>query len=338
MRMSNTFDDFDGPWKGAIDCLFPELMTLFFPATAAELDFARPVEFLDTELAQAIHHGASGGQRHVDRLIRAHARDGRPRLIYLHIEIQCQRETRFAERMALYHAMLFVKFRQPIVSVAILGDEDQGWRPSEYSYGNADCAFRLRFRSIKLLDLAPDLPRLAAAGDPVALFACAHLAALQTKREPLARLALKVDLTRVLYEHGWTEQRMLDVRDLVDWILRLPDKEERQYQLAAETMEENKMLLLSERQRLEGERLGIARGMEQGLLKGREQGLQEGLQQGLQQGRLQGLRQGFLQMMEARFGRLPPDLRSIVEQGGKPEFERWAKRLCEAHTIHDVLA
>ncbi|WP_295882092.1 hypothetical protein [uncultured Thiohalocapsa sp.] len=41
-------DDYDSPWKDILEGHFPDFMALFFPAAAAEIDFSRGVELLDS--------------------------------------------------------------------------------------------------------------------------------------------------------------------------------------------------------------------------------------------------------------------------------------------------
>jgi hypothetical protein len=111
-------DQLDSAWKCALEYLPVECLTLCFPAVAATLDLSRPFTVLDAEL----HHPADGAAPsasacHADRIWRCIANDGRP--VILHIEIQCQRDERFAERMFIYLALLFAKYRLPVISLAV---------------------------------------------------------------------------------------------------------------------------------------------------------------------------------------------------------------------------
>lgn len=82
-------------------------------------------------------------------------------------------------------------------STACLGKAS---RSVGYCFG--DSALSLCFGVAKLLDLAPALPPLLAAGNGFALFATAHLETIRTKGEPFARLAAKCTLTAILCGFG----------------------------------------------------------------------------------------------------------------------------------------
>jgi hypothetical protein len=49
---ANERADLDSPWKEILRAYFPQAIQFFFPATAALVDWAKPVEFLDTQLRQ----------------------------------------------------------------------------------------------------------------------------------------------------------------------------------------------------------------------------------------------------------------------------------------------
>src|SRR5262245_65444420 len=52
--------DYDSPWKEMLDGYFPAFMAFFFPAAAAEIDWSRGYESLDTELQQIVRDAALG--------------------------------------------------------------------------------------------------------------------------------------------------------------------------------------------------------------------------------------------------------------------------------------
>ncbi len=58
---------------------------------------------------------------------------------------------------------------------------------------------------------------------------------------------------------------------------------------------------------------GVQQGLERGLQQGLERGLQQGLERGLQQGLQQERRNTIENMLLARFGRLDPELETIIE-------------------------
>jgi hypothetical protein len=58
--MTTPYDDYDSPWKLALEEYFEEFKALFFPTAHADIDWSRPVEFLDKELQQVAIFGSFG--------------------------------------------------------------------------------------------------------------------------------------------------------------------------------------------------------------------------------------------------------------------------------------
>lgn len=354
-------DQLDSAWKCALDCMLEEFLQLCFPAIAAGLDFARPVTVLDTELHQPTDGTSPAGRAcHADRVLRCHTLDGTE--ICLHIEVQCQRDEHFPQRMFVYHALLYAKFRLPIISLAILGDQRRNWRPCKFGYSLSDCELHLRFGVVKLLDLEPRLPSLITSGDPFAWFVSAHLKTIRTKGEPFARMRAKCRLTEILYDRDLPEARLEQLLELLDRLMQLPSEQDLQYRQELAKVEEAHMLTLTQRIKYDalrrglergtalGIRLGMRTGHTKGLVQGIEQGIEQGISQGIEQGIGQGIEQGIelgreegrrlalLELIEQRFGPIPAQLLAQLQNAGAEDVARWSKRFCDAATLEELLA
>jgi len=49
--------DYDSGWKEAIEKYFEEFMLFFFPHAHKDIDFTKPVEFLDKEVNKIVKYG-----------------------------------------------------------------------------------------------------------------------------------------------------------------------------------------------------------------------------------------------------------------------------------------
>ena len=67
--METFSDEYDSPWKDAVEQYFPEFMPFYFPAAYAEIDWTQKHGFLDPEL-RAMVQDAELGKRFVDKLVR----------------------------------------------------------------------------------------------------------------------------------------------------------------------------------------------------------------------------------------------------------------------------
>jgi hypothetical protein len=72
MEDTSPANDFDGPWKEALDQYFEAFLAFFFPAAHAEIDWSRGYESLNTEF-RAIVREAETGRRSVDKLVKVWA-------------------------------------------------------------------------------------------------------------------------------------------------------------------------------------------------------------------------------------------------------------------------
>ena len=213
--------DYDGPWKEMLDHYFPAFMTFFFPTAAAEIDWPRGYESLDTELHQIVRDAALG-TRLADKLIRVWRRDGVEQFVLIHIEIQGQRDADFPKRMYVYNYRLFDRYDRPVVSLAVLTDASPTWRPMRYEYSLWGCQVSLVFPVVKLRAYRERWAEVEASDNPFATVVMAHLHSHATRRRPTQRLEGKLQLVRRLYERGYARDDVLELFRFLDWVLTLP--------------------------------------------------------------------------------------------------------------------
>jgi len=210
--------DFDGAWKYALEQYFAPFLELFFPAAHAAIDWSQPVVFRDTELQQIAPEDQEGKQR-VDKLVRVRRFDGTPAWVVVHIEIQSQRDAAFAERMFRYHARLFDRDRIPVVSLAVLGDDEPGWQPNHFGYELWGCTLSLRFPTVKLLAL--DTATMEGTANPFAVLTLIHRDAQETRGDPTERLRRKVMRYRALLRQRYAASDVRVLFRLLEHVLRL---------------------------------------------------------------------------------------------------------------------
>jgi hypothetical protein len=217
--------DYDGAWKEALRKFFQEIIQCYFPAVAETIDWQYPPESFDKELSQIL--GQPGRRnRTVDVLAKVRLRDGTEQWILLHLEVQSHYEEGFTERLSLYNSGFFWIFKQRVVTLAVLADLREGWRPDEDIFRLGDFETRTRFPVCKLIDrLRTDWQNDQSL--PVQL-ARAQIAALRTAGDPEGRYQEKLQLVRNLYELGYNAEQVRELFGLIDWMMHLrADLEER---------------------------------------------------------------------------------------------------------------
>ena len=218
-------DEYDSPWKEAIEQYFSQFLQFYFPQVHAEIDWSKPHIFLDKELLAVAREGELG-TRFVDKLVRVTRRSGTAEWIYLHLEVQGTPQEKFAERIFVYHYRLYDRYRKPIASLALLADDRANWRPDHFAYDVCGCQLSLRFPIAKLIDWSGSDERLADNHNPFAFITRAHLKTRSTREQPNERYSKKRQLLIDLRRHGWDKRTAFDLYKILDWMMRLPDEME----------------------------------------------------------------------------------------------------------------
>ncbi len=305
-KPKETTDQYDSPWKEALEEYFEESMAFFFPTIHADIDWTKKYEFLDKELEKIVRQ-AVVTEQHVDKLVQVYRLSGEQTWVLIHIDVQSQHETLFAKRMFQYHYRLFDRYDRPIVTLVIYGDEGSEWQPQKYEHDLWNCEVTFKFPSVKLFHY--NIQELEQSSNPFALVVLAHVHTKATKHQPQERYDLRWRLSRLLYERGYDRARILSLYRYIDWLMALPPELEQKLEQQIELYEEaQKMAYVTSAERI-GYQRGIEAGLQQGIQLGLQQGIQLGVQQGLQQGVQQGLltaREAVLEILQIRFGKLPP--------------------------------
>lgn len=263
--MSQSPTPFDSPWKDAIERYFEDFIRFFFPQAHGEIEWSRGYEFLDKELQQVVRD-AELGRRLVDKLVKIYRRSGDVAWVLVHIEVQSQPESGFAERMYVYNYRIYDRYQRTVVSLAVLGDERRSWRPNEFGYELWGCLVNFKFPIVKLLDYKQQWSALEASSNPFATVVMAHLKAQETRLDATGRFASKLALTRRLYEQGYSREDVINLFGFIDWVMSLPEALEQEFRQEIQHLEEDlRMPYITSVERI---------GIRQGLLEGIELGLE----------------------------------------------------------------
>src|SRR4051812_42186725 len=218
--------DFDNPWKDVLEHFFGQFLEFFFPDAHAAIDWGRRYESLDKELQQIVSESELG-LRLADKLFKVWLKDGQEAWILIHVEIQNQRDAAFAERMFVYNYRIYDRHRQPVISLAVMGDEEPTWRPDHFGYGMFGCTMGIRFPIVKLVDYASQAGELETVANPFAAAVLAHLKTRETRADPAARRAWKLRLIKSLYDRGLDGEQVRLLFKFLDAMLVLPRKLEK---------------------------------------------------------------------------------------------------------------
>lgn len=289
------YAEYDSPWKEIIEQYFPDFMHFFFPHAYEDIDWKRQYHFLDQELQKIIPDSETGNRR-VDKLVKLFLKNGRETWLLLHIEIQGQWDGDFEERIYIYNYRIFDRYKKPVISIAILTDDNLNWRPQSYKHELWEHKLSLDFLTRKLLDY--DQAELIASDNPFSIVVLAHLQTMETRRDPKGRYAAKLTLAQMLYQRGYNHREIWELFRFIDWIMALPVNLEQQITAEVHKLKEtNRMKYVTNLERF-------------AIEKGWKEGMQKGMQKGMQEGEASGLQSGILGVLRARFGSYVEDIAS----------------------------
>jgi len=144
--------------------------------------------------------------------------------------------------MFVYNCRIFDHYNRTVVSLAVLADDDPGWRPSSYREDLWDWSVEMSFPTVKILDYANQTEALEASSNPFAMVVLAHLKALETRRDPEARQRWKFYLVRRLHERGFKSKDVRQLFRVIDWLLELPPPLKRRFVNEVHNYEEERSM------------------------------------------------------------------------------------------------
>ena len=257
--MKEVTANYDESWKEALNEYFESFLIFFFPEVHQLIDWRQTPRSLDKEL-QKITASSTTEKRIADKLYQVLLLDKRVIWILIHIEIQSQYEVDFGERMYVYNYRSFDLYHKPVVSLAVLGDESNKWRPNTYSYAIGGCEVSLKFPIAKLLDYESRWQELETNTNPFAIIVMAHLKTKATTGNLSEREQWKWTLVRGLYERGLNKEQIVKLFKIIDMMMTLPEQLQQKLVKKINSFEEErKMPFISPT-----EQMAIERGKEIG--------------------------------------------------------------------------
>lgn len=316
-------NDYDSPWKDALEQFFEPAMALLMPALHARVDWSKPVEFLDKEF-QALSHHLPAGRQVVDKLARVSGLDGSLMFILVHIEVQggaarLSLLRRMAERMAFYAFRIRDGFRPDsangnlaLFSMAVLTNSHRGPPVLTRAWEFLGCASTFQCPVVHLgqwWERWGELETLART-NPFAVVVMAQLLAHRHKGGD--RLVPKTWLVRLLYEYNYSRDAILSVLRLIDWMLTLPSALAPDFEQATRAIEQEYTMSFV----MSFERNAEARGKAEGKAEGMLSILQY--------------------QLSRKFGALPDWVDTRLKQADTDTLVLWSDRILFADTLEEV--
>ena len=216
-------EDYDSPWKQIIEELLEPFMEFFFPKLHTDIDFSRGYEIKSKELYKLLKQQEIG-KRYADELIKVYLKDGREKWLLIHIEVQGYKEEDFARRMFIYYYRIFDKYNHQVISLVILTDTDETYRPDTFVQAGWGFEHKLHFPLVKIIDFKGKEKELENSANPMALVVLVQLKSLESGKEtPEVKFDVKFTLIRMLYRKGYKKEQIAQLLNFIDWLITLPE-------------------------------------------------------------------------------------------------------------------
>lgn len=274
----------DQLWKAIIEDLWDSFLWYFFPDYAPLVDFSRPPEFMDKELASLAPPGRSRG-RVADKLMKVWLLDGSETWVLVHVEVQGNPEPDFARRMAQMGYRIFDRHGVRPVALAILTDDSPVFRPLHFEVSTWGQALRYEFHTYKIADHPPQTD--GPPSNPFALVTeAAYYSLRKLKLDDEGRLTLKGQLLQKLVAAGYERKIIYHLLIFVRHIPRFLDPGFLPiFEATIDTLTQTPAAMSTFELELDYRfRLGVEQGIEQGMEQGVEQGIEQGVEQGIKRG------------------------------------------------------
>jgi hypothetical protein len=225
--------DYDSAWKEVIERLFDPFTGFFFPDIHQDIDFSKGIEILDSELRDITPYG-NVGKRYADELVKVHLKDGSQACVwvFIHIEVQGKKEKKglFPERAYIYNYRIYdqnIEKGVKVISVAILTDEDENYRPDEYLVQQWGFELRMKIPMVKIIDFKNKKElreKLETSDNPMAMVVKAQLQRYELKKaDNNKKYSVKWELIHQCYERKYPKEEIRVLLKFIDWLIRLPE-------------------------------------------------------------------------------------------------------------------
>lgn len=283
--------EYDSAWKDVIEEHFEPFLEFFFPHIHKDIDFTKKPEILSKELRKILPYSKIG-KRYADVLIKVYLKDGSTKWIclFIHVEVQGTKDPGFMTRIFIYYYRIFEKYKDKgakIISLAILTDEDEEYRPDEYHTEGWGFHLNMKIPLVKIIDYQNQKElreKLDISTNPMAMIVKAQLNSYEAKKgDDNVKYDIKRDLIRQCYKYGYDQEYIRSLFNFIDLIFRLPEGlEKKLFEEISRIEEELKMPYVTSWEKI---------AKKQGRKEGRQEGRQEGWKEGWQEGKLETARE-----------------------------------------------
>ncbi|MDF1811607.1 MAG: DUF4351 domain-containing protein [Verrucomicrobiales bacterium] len=217
--------NYDEPWKAFIVNHFRAFLNVYFAGMAGNVDWNTEPVFDPTEVSQFLGT-AKRRNKFVDVIVQVTLLTGEQQIVLLHFEVQTNYSSDLGKRLYLLNCGLQWQFPEyDVVSLVIRTDLARKWEQLTYHFELDEYSLNAKFPTCKISENL----KTTWVDDftlPV-MVARAQIEALRTSSDAEARYEAKKQLIRMLYEHKYERDEVLEILRYLDWMMHLSEDLER---------------------------------------------------------------------------------------------------------------
>jgi predicted transposase YdaD len=281
-------------WKAVIEDFFQPFFEYFFPDYINDVDWTRPVEYLDTELSK-LQPKENIGKKVADKLIKVYLKNGDLQWFIIHVEVQGQKDINMAKRMFKLHNRIKDKYEGNVTCLLLLvydKSEDKGGFEEEYMGTKTVFTYNVH-------NLVSSIEN--SEYDKKNIFSFVTRAAyinIKFQNDEAEKFKQKDKLFREFFrQKSFEKSKIRLLLNFINDFIRFTNETYQTKNIELlETYSKTKHMGLQELYEIERtelltkiekvgaqrEKRGIAKGMEKGIEKGMEKGMEKGIEKGIE--------------------------------------------------------
>ena len=218
--------DFDARWKELIHVFTEEFIAFFLPSLYPLVNFSKPPEFLEQELAKLAADTERSGKKITDKLIKLYLKNGEEQFVLVHIEVEGDAPSAYSKEIFKYYYRALDQHEVDIATIVVyVGDKV----PRQHNvYTRHFHGTELTFKFNSYLVKQQSEVALMASDNIFALAILANLYVLQSKNQYDKRMAFKTHLIALLRKKNYKQETIRHLLVFIWYLVLLPKDQNQQ--------------------------------------------------------------------------------------------------------------
>lgn len=218
--------DFDARWKELIHVFTEEFIAFFLPSLYPLVNFSKPPEFLEQELAKLAAGTERSGKKITDKLIKLYLKNGEEQFVLVHIEVEGDAPSAYSKEIFKYYYRALDQHEVDIATIVVYVGDKVPRQHNVYTrhFHGTELTFKFNSYLVKQQNEAD----LMASDNIFAFAILANLYVLQSKNQYDKRMAFKTHLIALLRKKNYKQETIRHLLVFIWYLVLLPKDQNQQ--------------------------------------------------------------------------------------------------------------